>query len=63
MSRPNSFKRTSSENEIFQNIISLLKYKNFNPSKEEDIIFFFIFIKFIESFMKINLPAKTNMLN
>ena len=37
MSRPNSFKRTSSENEIFQNIISLLKYKNFNPSKEEDL--------------------------
>jgi ankyrin repeat protein len=37
MSRPNSFKRTSLENEIFQNIISLLKYKNFNPSKEEDL--------------------------
>lgn len=31
------FKRTSSENEIFQNIFSLLKYKNFNPSKEEDL--------------------------
>ena len=37
MSRPNSFKRTSSENEIFQNLISLLKYKNYNPNKEEDL--------------------------
>ena len=37
MLRPNSFKRTSSENEIFQNLISLLKYKNYNPNKEEDL--------------------------
>ena len=37
MSRPNSFKKTSKENEIFTNIISLLKEKNLNPKKTNDL--------------------------
>ena len=37
MSRPNSFKKASKENEIFQNIISLLRDKNLNPCKTKDL--------------------------
>lgn len=37
MSRPNSFKNTSKENDLIINIISLLKDKNLNPSKTKDL--------------------------
>ena len=37
MSRPNSFKNTTKENDLITNIISLLKEKNLNPSKKKDL--------------------------
>ena len=37
MSRANSFKNTSKENDLIINIISLLKDKNLNPSKTKDL--------------------------
>ena len=37
MSRPNSFKNTTKENDLIINIISLLKEKNLNPSKTKDL--------------------------
>ena len=37
MSRPNSFKKTCKEKEIFTNIVSLLKDKNLNPNKTNDL--------------------------
>ena len=37
MSRPNSFKNTTKENDLITNIISLLKEKNLNPSKTKDL--------------------------
>jgi len=37
MSRPNSFKNTTKENDLIINIISLLKDKNLNPSKTKDL--------------------------
>ena len=37
MSRPNSFKNTTKENDLIINIISLLKEKNLNPSKKKDL--------------------------
>ena len=37
MSRPNSFKNTSKENDLIINIVSLLKDKNLNPSKNKDL--------------------------
>ena len=37
MSRPNSFKNTSKENDLNINIVSLLKDKNLNPRKTKDL--------------------------